>query len=59
MNRSAPRSIDQYLQQLREELKAEDPALAQDALYDAEEYLRAEIAAHPAVTDRMPRLTLA
>jgi uncharacterized membrane protein len=47
MNRSAPRSIDQYLQQLRDELSGEDPALIQDALYDAEEYLRAEIAAHP------------
>src|ERR1700691_4248460 len=47
MNRSAPRSIDHYLQQLREELAGEDAALIQDALYDAEEYLRAEIAAHP------------
>jgi len=47
MNRSAPRSLDQYLQQLREELAGEDAALIQDALYDAEEYLRAEIAAHP------------
>jgi uncharacterized membrane protein len=47
MNRSAPRSIDQYLRQLREELAGEDPALIQDALYDAEEYLRAEVAAHP------------
>jgi uncharacterized membrane protein len=47
MNRSAPRSIDQYLQQLREQLAGEDPSLIQDALYDAEEYLRAEIAAHP------------
>jgi uncharacterized membrane protein len=47
MNRSAPRSIDQYLRQLREELAGEDTALIQDALYDAEEYLRAEVAAHP------------
>jgi uncharacterized membrane protein len=47
MTRSAPRSLDQYLQQLREELAGEDTALIQDALYDAEEYLRAEIAAHP------------
>jgi uncharacterized membrane protein len=43
----APRSIDQYLKALREALSAEDPALVQDALYDAEEYLRAEINAHP------------
>src|SRR5882757_516663 len=47
MNRSAPRSIDQYLKQLREELVGADAALIQDALYDAEEYLRAEVAAHP------------
>src|SRR5258708_13869433 len=47
MNRSAPRSIDQYLRQLREELAGADAALIQDALYDAEEYLRAEAAAHP------------
>jgi uncharacterized membrane protein len=46
MNRSAPRSIDQYLRQLREELTGADPALIQDALYDSEEYLRAEVAAH-------------
>jgi len=47
MNRPAPRSIDQYLSQLREALKGEDPALIQDALYDAEEYLRAELGQHP------------
>ena len=48
MNRnSAPRSIDEYLKQLRIALEGEDPALIQDALYDAEEYLRAEVAAHP------------
>jgi uncharacterized membrane protein len=46
MNRPAPRSIDQYLAQLRESLRGEDPALVQDALYDAEEYLRAELATH-------------
>ena len=44
---NAPRSIDEYLRQLRAALAAEDPALIQDALYDAEEYLRAEVAAHP------------
>ncbi|HXQ63846.1 MAG TPA: sensor domain-containing protein, partial [Steroidobacteraceae bacterium] len=47
MNRPAPRSIDQYLTQLRESLKGADPALVQDALYDAEEYLRAEVGQHP------------
>src|SRR6516225_8129822 len=47
MNSSAPRSIDQYLRRLREELAGADAALIQDASYDAEEYLRAEVAAHP------------
>jgi hypothetical protein len=52
MNRnSAPRSIDEYLRQLRAALEGEDPALIQDALYDAEEYLRAEVAAHPGKTE--------
>ena len=46
MTASAPRSIDQYLTQLRAALLGEDAALIQDALYDAEEYLRAEVAAH-------------
>jgi uncharacterized membrane protein len=46
MSRPAPRSIDQYLEQLRDALRGEDPALVQDALYDAEEYLRAEVAQH-------------
>lgn len=47
MNRPAPRSIDEYLRQLRAALEGADRALIQDALYDSEEYLRAEIAAHP------------
>ncbi len=46
MNRSAPRSVEQYLAQLKAALAGEDPALQQDALYDAEEYLRAEVAQH-------------
>src|SRR2546430_9203124 len=44
---NAPRSIDEYLKQLRQALEGQDPALIQDALYDAEEYLRAEVAAPP------------
>jgi hypothetical protein len=47
MTRPAPRSIDAYLKQLSAALADEDPALIQDAAYDSEEYLRAEIAAHP------------
>jgi uncharacterized membrane protein len=46
MSANAPRSIDEYLKQLRNALAGQDPALIQDALYDAEEYLRAEVAAH-------------
>ena len=37
-------SIEQYLEQLRRELAGSDPALIQDALYDAEEFLRNEVA---------------
>jgi uncharacterized membrane protein len=44
---TAPKTIAEYLDQLRAELKGADPALVQDALYDAEEYLRSELAAHP------------
>ena len=47
MTPAAPRSIDAYLKQLRAALAGQDPALIQDAEYDAEEYLRAEIASHP------------
>lgn len=47
MTRSAPRSVQQYLEQLKSALAGEDSALQQDALYDAEEYLRAEVAQHP------------
>lgn len=47
MSANAPRSIDEYLKQLRNALAGQDPSLIQDALYDAEEYLRAEVAAHP------------
>jgi uncharacterized membrane protein len=47
MNPSSPRSIDDYLQALRSALAGADPALIQDALYDAEDHLRAEAAANP------------
>jgi uncharacterized membrane protein len=42
--RALPRTIPDYLTQLREALRGADPALIQDALYDAEEYLRSELA---------------
>ena len=42
-----PTSIPQYLERLRRALDGADPALVQDALYDAEEYLRSELAENP------------
>ena len=47
MNNATPRTIPEYLDQLRRELHDADPALVQDALYDAEEYLRSELAENP------------
>jgi uncharacterized membrane protein len=44
---STPRTIAEYLEQLRAALRGADPALIQDALYDAEEHLRAELAEQP------------
>ncbi|MBF6023782.1 sensor domain-containing protein [Lysobacter niastensis] len=42
-----PATIPEYLEQLRRSLAGADPALVQDALYDAEEYLRSELAENP------------
>lgn len=42
-----PRTIADYLDQLRAALRGADPALIQDAVYDAEEHLRAELAGQP------------
>ncbi len=42
-----PTTIPEYLAQLRRSLAGADPALVQDALYDAEEYLRSELAENP------------
>ncbi len=47
MTAATLRSVEQYLDALRSALRGADPALVQDALYDAEEHLRAEIGAHP------------
>jgi uncharacterized membrane protein len=44
MTAATPRTVEQYLDALRAALKGADPALVQDALYDAEEHLRAELA---------------
>jgi uncharacterized membrane protein len=45
--RPLPTTISEYLAQLRQALMDADPAMVQDALYDAEEYLRSELAEHP------------
>lgn len=47
MNANLPTTIPAYLERLRAALAGCDPALAQDALYDAEDYLRSELAANP------------
>lgn len=44
---TTPRTINEYLEQLRAALRGADPALIQDALYDAEEHLRAELYERP------------
>ena len=47
MPAATPRTVEQYLDALRAALRGADPAMVQDALYDAEEHLRAELAQHP------------
>ena len=47
MNSPLPTDIPGYLAHLRRSLAGADPSLVQDALYDAEEYLRSELAEHP------------
>ncbi|HET7204932.1 MAG TPA: sensor domain-containing protein [Steroidobacteraceae bacterium] len=51
MTAATPRTVEQYLDLLRAELQGADPALVQDALYDAEEHLRAELAQNPGETE--------
>ena len=47
MTAALPTTIPQYLDRLRAALADADPALVQDALYDAEEYLRSELSENP------------
>ena len=51
MTAPIPKTIPEYLEQLRAALAGSDPALIQDALYDAEEYLRSEWAEQPGVEE--------
>jgi hypothetical protein len=59
MTSQTPRTIPEYLDQLRAALAGADPALVQDALYDAEEYLRAELAEHPETDEATMLATVA
>ncbi len=58
MSTAPPTTIAAYLDQLREALKGADPALIQDALYDAEEHLRSELAENRGIseTDLLARM---
>lgn len=48
---ATPRTIPEYLSQLRAALAGADPAMIQDAMYDAEEHLRSELAASPGTSE--------
>lgn len=48
---TTPRTIAAYLDQLRTALRGADPALVQDALYDAEDHLRSELADNPGTSE--------
>ena len=51
MNAYTPKSVAQYLDMLKDALKGADASMIRDALYDAEEYLRSELAANPDVPE--------
>jgi uncharacterized membrane protein len=48
---NTPQTIKEYLAQLRTALAGADPAMIQDALYDAEEHLRSELAENPGMSE--------
>lgn len=48
---ATPQTIGEYLDQLRAALAGADPAMIQDALYDAEEHLRSELADNPQLSE--------
>jgi len=48
---TTPQTIEQYLAQLRTALAGADRAMIQDALYDAEEHLRSELAENPGMSE--------
>ena len=48
---ATPNTLDDYLKQLRDALRGADPALVQDALYDAEEHIRTMLAERPGTSE--------
>ncbi|MDQ2971987.1 MAG: sensor domain-containing protein [Pseudomonadota bacterium] len=48
---TTPQTIEEYLAQLRAALAGADPAMVQDASYDAEEHLRSELAENPQLSE--------
>ncbi len=51
MRQLQPKNIAEYLELLKAALKGADASMIRDALYDAEEYLRSELAANPSLTE--------
>lgn len=49
--RDSPRTVGEYLTRLRAALRGADSALIQDALYDAEDHLRSELAENPGMSE--------
>jgi uncharacterized membrane protein len=51
MSNYKPKNIAEYLDLLKSALKGADASMIRDALYDAEEYLRSELAANPTLSE--------
>lgn len=51
MSNYKPKNIAEYLELLKTALKGSDSSMIHDALYDAEEYLRSELAANPSLSE--------
>jgi Putative sensor len=49
-----PQTVEQYVDELKQELAGQDPALIQDAMYDAEEYLSSELETYHADQPGLP-----
>lgn len=51
MSNYQPKNITEYLELLKTALKGADASMVRDALYDAEEYLRSELAVNPNLSE--------